>query len=339
MIIFLYGDNDFKIHQKVKELQKKFIKEIDQGGQNIWKLEGEKIKAEDLSSKLGSSSLFVNKKMLIISDLIKNKQKDFLKTILEYIKKNKISESPDILIFTEQYLRNKNNKGLVKKTSEKESPLNASEKSFFEFLLQEKYAQEIKNFNNQELIDFIKKEFGSYSLQIETREAQEIINLTTANPWMIKNEIKKISHLKLSDLNNKKIEKKDIEENIFEKHQENIFAFTDSISSRNIKQSLDILEKQYLADLEPDLILNMLIRQFKILLQIKEALELNFNTNKIISKLKLHPFIINKGINQARNFDKKTLKNMINQLIDLDKKNRSEFCDLKSEINLIINKL
>ncbi|MFA7601108.1 MAG: hypothetical protein WCY43_02660, partial [Patescibacteria group bacterium] len=136
MIIFLYGDNDFKIHQKIKELQDKFIKEIDQGGQNIWKLEGEKIKAEDLSSKLGSSSLFVNKKMLIISNLIKNKQKDFLKTILEYIKKNKISESPDILIFSEQYLKNKNNKGLVKINNEKESPLNASEKSFFEFLLQ-----------------------------------------------------------------------------------------------------------------------------------------------------------------------------------------------------------
>jgi DNA polymerase-3 subunit delta len=339
MIIFLYGDNDFKIHQKVKELKEKFIKEIDPSEQNIWKLEGEKIKVEDLSSKLGSSSLFISKKMLIISNLIKNKQKDFFKTILEYIKKNKISDSPDILIFTEQYLKNKNNKGLVKINNEKESPLNTSEKSFFEFLLQEKYAQEIKKFNNQELINFIQKEFKNYSLQIENREAQEIINLTAADPWMIKNEIKKLSHLKLSNPNNKKIEKKDIQENIFEKHQENIFAFTDSISSRNIKHSLDILEKQYLADLEPDYILNMLIRQFKILLQIKEALELNFNTNKIINKLKLHPFIINKGINQARNFDKKTLKNIINQLIDLDKKNRSEFCDLRSEINLVINKL
>lgn len=339
MIIFLYGDNDFKIHQKVKELKEKFIKEIDPSEQNIWKLEGEKIKVEDLSSKLGSSSLFISKKMLIISNLIKNKQKDFLKTILEYIKKNKISDSPDILIFTEQYLKNKNNKGLVKINNEKESPLNTSEKSFFEFLLQEKYAQEIKKFNNQELINFIQKEFKNYSLQIENREAQEIINLTAADPWMIKNEVKKLSHLKLSNPNNKKIEKKDIQENIFEKHQENIFAFTDSISSRNIKHSLDILEKQYLADLEPDYILNMLIRQFKILLQIKEALELNFNTNKIINKLKLHPFIINKGINQARNFDKKTLKNIINQLIDLDKKNRSEFCDLRSEINLVINKL
>ncbi len=339
MIIFLYGENDFKIHQKTEELKNKFIKEVDQNGQNIWKLDGEKIKIEDLSSKLGSSSLFISKKMLIISNLIKNKQKDFLKIILDYIKKNKINESPDILIFTEKHLKSKNDKNLVKINDTRETALNNNEKLFFNFLLGEKYTQELKKFNNQELIDFIKREFKKFSLDIDSKLAQNIINLTGASPWMIKNEIKKISHLKLSDPNNKKIDTQDIEDNIFEKHQENIFAFTDSISSRNIKQSLDILEKQYLADLEADYILSMLIRQFKILLQIRNALELNFNTSKIISSLKLHPFIINKGINQARNFDKETLKNIINQLIELDKKNRSEFCDLKSEINLIINKL
>ena len=339
MIIFLYGENDFKIHQKTEELKNKFIKEVDQNGQNIWKLDGEKIKIEDLSSKLGSSSLFISKKMLIISNLIKNKQKDFLKIILDYIKKNKINESPDILIFTEKHLKSKNDKNLVKINDTRETALNNNEKLFFNFLLEEKYTQELKKFNNQELIDFIKKEFKKFSLDIDSKLAQNIINLTGASPWMIKNEIKKISYLKLSDPNNKKIGTQDIEDNIFEKHQENIFAFTDSISSRNIKQSLDILEKQYLADLEADYILSMLIRQFKILLQIRNALELNFNTSKIISSLKLHPFIINKGINQARNFDKETLKNIINQLIELDKKNRSEFCDLKSEINLIISKL
>lgn len=337
MIIFLYGENDFKIQEKTEELKKKFIKEVDSSAQNIWKLDGESIKIDDLSSKLGSSSLFISKKMLIISDLIKNKQKDFLKTLLDYIKKNKINESPDILVFTEKYLKTKN-KNLVQIKDGKESALNNSEKLFFNFLLEEKYSQELKKFSNLELINFIKKEFKKYSLEIDNKLAQNIINLCDANPWMIKNEIKKISHLKLSD-SNKKIGIKDIEENIYGQHQENIFAFTDSISSRNVKQSLNILEKQYLAGLEAEYILNMLIRQFKILLQIKTALELNFNTPKIISSLKLHPFIINKGINQARNFDKKDLKNIINQLVELDKKNRSQFCDLKSEINLVISKL
>ena len=108
MIILLYGENDFKIHQKAKELKDKFIREIDPSGQNIWKIDGDKMKIEDLSNQLGSSSLFVNKKMVIISDLIKNKQKDFLKKFLEYIKKNKLSESPDIFIFVEKNIKNKN---------------------------------------------------------------------------------------------------------------------------------------------------------------------------------------------------------------------------------------
>jgi len=339
MIILLYGENDFKIHQKAKELKDKFIREIDPSGQNIWKIDGDKMKIEDLSNQLGSSSLFVNKKMVIISDLIKNKQKDFLKKFLEYIKKNKLSESPDIFIFVEKNIKNKKNKGLVKTNNDKDTPLNMSEKAFFEFLIKEKYSQELNKFTNSELISFIQKELDKSSLKIDNRLAQTIINLTAGDPWIIKNEIKKLIHLKLSEKVNKNINLKDIEDNVFEKIQEDIFAFIDAISSKNIKQSLEILEKQYLADLEPDYIMNMLVRQFKILLQIKEALELNLSAQKMASYLKLHPFIISKGVNQAKNFDKNFLKKTINNLLDLDKKNRSGFCDLKSHINLLINKM
>ena len=46
MIIFFYGENDFKISQKIKELQDKFVREVDASGQNIFKFDGEKIVQE-----------------------------------------------------------------------------------------------------------------------------------------------------------------------------------------------------------------------------------------------------------------------------------------------------
>lgn len=338
MIIFLYGENSFRINQKLKELKDKFIKDVDPSGQNIWQFDGEKLKLEELSGQMGTSSLFVDKKMLIISDLIKNKQKDFLKKFLEYIEKNKLNSSPDIFVLIEKNIKSKGN-DLVKTNNNKESKLTIPEKKLFEFLNKEKYSQELKKFTNLELLGFIKKELEKNEIKIDKQLSQTIINLTTGDIWLIQNEIKKLSHLKLSEEKNRVISSKDIEENIFEKFQENIFAFTDAISAKNIKLAMEILEKQYLADLEPDYILNMLIRQFKILLQIKEALNMNYSSQKMIGSLKLHPFIISKGINQAKNFDKKRLQESLNNLMELDRKNRSETSNLKAEINILISKI
>ena len=76
MIIFFYGENDFKISQKIKELEEKFVREVDTSGQNIFKFDGEKIKLEEIAGQIASGSLFSNKKMVLIFDLIKNKQKN-----------------------------------------------------------------------------------------------------------------------------------------------------------------------------------------------------------------------------------------------------------------------
>ncbi|PKM91058.1 DNA polymerase III subunit delta [Candidatus Falkowbacteria bacterium HGW-Falkowbacteria-1] len=336
MIIFLYGENDFRISQKLNEIKNKFIKDVDQNGQNIFQFDGEKIKLEDLSAQIGTSSLFSSKKMVIISNLIKNKQKDFSKRFLEYIKKNHLSESSEILVFVEKSIRSKGEKGLLKKVGNRENPLTIAEKTLFNFLKEEKYSQELKNYTNLELANFIKKEFDNYSLKIDNPSTQLLINLTAGDLWTIFNEIKKISNLKLSNKENKIITKSEIEQNVSAKFQENIFAFTDAISSKNSKTALDILEEQYLSGLEAEYILSMMIRQFKILLQIREALDLNYGTQKMVSNLKLHPFIISKGINQAKNFSKEFLIKIINNLIDLEHQSRKSDPNLKASLNLLI---
>ncbi len=336
MIIFFYGENDFKIKQKIEELKNKFIKDIDPSGQNIFRLEGEKINSTDFSSKLSSGSLFCSKKMLIISNLLRNKEKNILSNLLDYFKKNKLDKSDDIFIFVENDLKSKNKKDLIKISNDREITLKVEEKKLYNFLSQQKYTQEIKNFNTSELNSFIKKELELYKLKIENKDIQLLIALIGNNPWNIYHEIKKLAYYKLSSEPIEKIQKKDIEKIVTGIFTENIFNFTDAISVKNTKLALKILEEQYLAGSEPDYILLMLLRQFKILLQIRELLDLNYNSQKIISSLNLHPFVVNKGINQAKNFNKKTIKDILNTLIKMEKLNRSSSIDLKVYLNLLV---
>ncbi len=339
MIIFFYGENDFKIKQKMQELQEKFIREVDASGQNIFKFEGVSSKTDEILGQIGAGSLFSNKKMVLISDLIKSKQKNILKNILNYLEKNKINTSNDIYIFVEKNIKSKTTNNLIKIVSERETVLNKEEKEFYNFLVRQKYSQEFKSYTQNELIDLIKKEFSAYDLKIAPKEIQLIIALNNNNAWNIYNEIKKIANFKIGQKTDQQISTADIEKIGSGIFTENIFIFTDAISVKNTKLAMKILEEQYLAGSEPDYILSMLLRQFKILLQIRELLDLNYNSSKITSSIRLHPFIISKGINQAKNFDQKTIKSTINELAKIELANRSGQINIKTNLSLLVSKI
>ncbi len=337
MIIFLYGENSFKINKKIQELKAKFIKEIDTSGQNIFKFDGENLKIQDISDKIANASLFCNKKMIIISNLIKNKTKEIFPTLLKYLDNNKFNSSSDIIIFSEEAIKSKSN-NLLKTSSDRENPLNSNEKELYNFLKRQKYIQEFKNLTENELINFIQKSFKENNIKIDRREINLFISTIGNDLWTISSEIKKLSHFKLLE-KDKKISSEDIKEmsaNIF---NENIFSFIDAVSLRNKKESLRILEEQYQAGSSPDYILSMLLRQFKILLQIRELLDLNYNSQKINSQLKMHPFIISKGINQSKNFKQDYIKKIITELSKIEIDNRKGLSNTKTQLNLLISKL
>jgi DNA polymerase III subunit delta len=338
MIIFFFGENDFKIKEKLTELKNKFLRDIDQSGQNIFIFDGENFKINLLSENIGTGSLFSSKKMVIIKDLIKNKDKDIYKKTLGYLKENKVETSEDIIVFTESNVK-KNKDSLIKINNKKESSLNKDEKSLFLFLEKQKFSQEFKKYSDNELVSLIKKHFSDYQIEIDYKEASLISSINNNNPWSIDIEVKKIAHFKMSNNKSRKVTIKDVEENSPDFFSENIFKLTDLISYRKKNEALKILEEQYLAGSEPAYILSMIIRQFKIMLQIRELLDLNYNSQKINKSLKLHPFIINKGINQAKNFHQSDIKKILNKLSEIDDHNKRSKSNLKVAINLTISKI
>ncbi len=83
----------------------------------------------------------------------------------------------------------------------------------------------------------------------------------------------------------------------------------------------------------------MLIRQFKILLQIRDALDANMNPSDMATRLKIHPYVAKKGAMQARNFSSAALKDYLNRLVYLDFSNKIGRGDIKTELSLLISAL
>ena len=120
------------------------------------------------------------------------------------------------------------------------------------------------------------------------------------------------------------------------KFDENIFALTDAISQKNKALSLNLLEKELENGLAEPYLMHMLIRQFRILLQVRAAMDLGHTSRKAASELKLHPFVAQKSFTQAKNFSIESLKIIFSRLIKMDRQLKTGQGDFKTDLALMI---
>ncbi len=322
MIIFLYGADTFRSHRMLQEMKNKFIKDIDKESNSLSLLDGQTVTLKEISEKINTGSLFVKKRLIIIENIFKNKKTKLFAELADYLKKFSASDE-NILIFIDEELNSK------------EKPLKADAKKLFTFLSKQKYAQEFKPLSNIQLLNFIKKEATGYKKEIGAAAASLLINLAGGDLWVIASEVKKLSFYASAGL----ISENDVRELCAGTISDDIFALTDALSVKNKTQALKLLEEQYAAGLSEEYLIAMLVRQFKILLQIRDAIDANLSQAEMTSRLKLHPFVVKKGLSQARNFSADNLKRCLNELVGLDFFNKTGRSQIKTELMLLISSL
>ncbi len=327
MIIFLYGADSYRSRQKLNELKNKFINEVDPAAQSLVVLDGRTITLKELSEKINTGSLFVKRRMIIIEDIFNNKVDKALGDIENFLSKQnavKNSDEENIIIFKDGDLDNKNAK------------LKKEAKKLLVYLLKQKYVQEFKTLSDAQLADFIKDESTKLERKINATAINSLIINTNSDLWRIASELHKLA---LAISKGEEITAKLVKENVVGTYDENIFALTDAISVRNKKLTIRLMEEQYLAGLNEDYILVMLIRQFKILLSIKSAVLANFSATQIASDLKIHPYVVKKSLTQINLFTLNDLKTRLNELISLDFANKTGQKELKTELLLFLERL
>jgi len=322
MIIFLYGADTFRNHRMLQEMKNKFINDIDKESNSLSVLNGQTVTLKEIAEKINTGSLFVKKRLVIIENIFRNKKTKLFIELIDYLKKFSASDD-NVIIFIDEELNSK------------EKPLKVDAKKLFAFLSKQKYAQEFKTLSNIQLLNFIKKEAGRYKKEMGAAAASLLINLTSGDLWTIASEVKKLSFYSSTSL----ISEKDVKELCAGTINDDIFALTDALSMKNKTQALKLLEEQYAAGLSEEYLIAMLVRQFKILLQIRTAIDTNLSQLEMTSQLKLHPFVIKKGLSQARNFSADNLKQCLNQLVNLDFSNKTGRSQIKTELMLLISSL
>ncbi len=322
MIIFLYGEDTFRSKQKLRALKEKFQKDVDKDGSSTIVLDGETTSIEKINEAVGSASLFARKRMIIIEKIFSNKNKTFLKQLEEYFA-SKDKDNDNIILLWDDISGEK-----------------MSRNKLFKYLSSQKFSQNFKLLSNVEISNWIRAEVEKKGAIINPQAINALIGMFANDLWTLHNEIDILVNFKsgLNKSSDKKVEIQIEDVNNLEggKIDENIFALTDAISQKNKALALSLFEKELDAGAVDVYLIHMIIRQFRILLQVRQGVDNGLNARDIASQIKLHPFVVNKSFQQVQNFDLEALKNIFHSLVEIDQGIKTGTSDFKTQISLLI---
>lgn len=169
--------------------------------------------------------------------------------------------------------------------------------------------------SENELVNWILSIFKDNNKNISTKEALYIIRNIGFNMEILLNEINKLISFKSSGT---KITINDIDNICTKSIESKIFDLINFMSNKDMDNAIKIYKNLIINKTSPFVILNMISRQFRIILQTKYLYNKNYSINNIASELELRDFIVREAIKQSKNFSIKILLQAINECLEID---------------------
>lgn len=198
---------------------------------------------------------------------------------------------------------------------------------------------EIDRLNNQELRSFIGRRFVKNNKKISNKYIVEIINRfsylsynSEIDLFEVVNSVDKI----ISNSPDELIKKEDIDDQLDQVLNLNIFNLTDAVAKKDTKQALSTLFAMEKSGEDLFMIYHMLIRQFRILTTIKSLSQANYNDSFMMKHGKIGSFELRKTKANIGNFTMKELIDINERLMDMEIRSKSEAFDMKDELMKLI---
>ncbi len=165
----------------------------------------------------------------------------------------------------------------------------------------------------------VKEEGGA----IEPDAVEELAAHVGTDLRLIDNEIEKL----LTYRNGQAIRAQDVRALVASVRESDVFALVDALGHRETGAALKLLHAQFDHNAAPGYLLSMIVRQFRLLLQMRDLAARGKTLDAAREQLKLHPFVAEKTWKQSLNFTLPQLEAIYQKLLDVDvaiKTGRSE---------------
>ncbi len=175
----------------------------------------------------------------------------------------------------------------------------------------------IKEFAAPDMRDvpsWIRARVQSKNAQIEPAAINELAIHVGNDPRLLDNEIEKLITYRGAE----PICAQDVRTLVASVNEANIFELVDAIGKRQTKLALQLLHAHLQQNAAPPYLLTMIVRQFRLLLQMRDLAARGMTVDQAREQLHLHPFVAQKTWTQALNFTMPQLETIYYRLLDAD---------------------
>jgi len=285
MIIFLYGEDSYRIREKLNEVVASYQK-TNGSGLNLKYYSGGDFR--DLKDNSGQSAMFSEEKLFVIVDPFDD---TYFKE--EFPKQKSFVNSPDIIVVIQN--------GKVKKNS-----------VLLKYMLANAKTEEFELLAGAKLNNWIRDEVGKYRGKIDNAGVNLLAEYVGNDLWRMSQEIKKLI---CYDGN---IFPDNIRSLVRPKIETDIFSTIEAIARKDKQKALGLLRGHIEKGESPLYILSMINFQFRNLLVIKDLANRGTPHYQISKKSGLHPFVIKKAGYLIDSFSFDEIKKIYGKIYQID---------------------
>ena len=175
---------------------------------------------------------------------------------------------------------------------------------------------ELKPLKYKNLDNWISNKFQEKGKKIDKKSINLLEEMFSNNLQLLENEIEKINScfinkesIKVKDIRKIISRDKTMKENV-------IFSLTDALSERNKEEAISLFNEMINNGENPLMILSMIKRQLRLLIQVKELKFKGYRHKKIAKILNEHPYPIKKCYYQVDNFQDNELDLLLERFLE-----------------------
>lgn len=290
-VFLFFGEDNFSSNQKLKAWQNGFIKKYGEDS-SVEILDGGKLDIKNFETDLQSLPFLSEKKLVIIRDFFDERNAEEQKQMAKIIEK-----TPDfcVLFFYEN--------GGITKTS-----------SLYKKIIQIGKVEEFQPLSPAESAQWILAKAKKENIKISPLAARALADQVSGSLWALSSEYEKLK----TYANGEEITKAMIDELVLPTLSASIFHLTDFIAEKRQKEAISILQILEESDGDMAKMFFMIVRHFRLLIQVFDMTQRKESSQTIVKKLGLPVFVVPKMASQCRNFTEKDLVEIYKKLLKID---------------------
>lgn len=319
MIIFVYGEDTYSSQQQVLRMRDQFKVKFDKSGMNFVEFPiGDKNKIEfgDVIQASMSPPFLSEKRMVIVRGLTATLKKKEAQPWIENLKK--VSDSTILVLWDSESVKKIERTELFKSMKDFEG-VHVYPHAFL---------------TGRELTNWAEHKVQDLSLKITVADLNKVIAMVGNDLWQLSGELEKLAARAGGEMVSEKMILNLVKANF----EDQIFAFIDAVSQKNSRRAIQLLDSQRQSGSLDFQLFAMLARQVRILLGVRSMIDQNQNVTKgeVASVLKVHPFVAQKSLSQARGMSFEDLSVLHEMLFDFDKKMKTGGIDPELAVDRLV---